>query len=198
MELNDFKIVPLDESHIPDAIKLLDRYLGDGIYSREELEEIAGKPHKHFDLFYKDGDLKALFYCQANVKKYFEETYWNVKEIQDLIKGPEDRVFGYLHSIVLKEELRGCGLAAKIQNHYTDILFNEDHAEFVFTLGWVKKDGIPSQNVLEHYGYKLYGVVKSPWYYEENLNCQECGQEHCICDGALYIQYKGDYKNEKK
>lgn len=189
MHFNGYDIVLLRpeafdyEERADQALKICDAFLGDGLFSRERIDEICRREHHYFYLIKKAQEVAGIYYG-------FADDFDSVDFLKDIhvegISG-KSRV-GIAQSIAFKKEIRKMGVAEKLHNYCMDFLLEEEKAEAIFIPAWKQGDKIPAKRLLEKCSCELIHIVKQPWASYEDLSCSVCHNKPCTCDGAIYMK----------
>lgn len=179
MKIGNLEMVPLSEELIPQAQKITDRHLGKGLYTADSLMDIMNRKHHYFSVILDGEKAVAVFYCLAGTADDLKREYvW--------IPYSGSGTYGILRSIAIEESYRKIGLSEQLIDHFTRVLFEEEHAEKIAVLAWVRDEFVPAAFCLKRCGYSRGRLINRPWYDTAGLKCNFCGREHCICDGIFF------------
>ncbi|MGN0597370.1 MAG: GNAT family N-acetyltransferase [Ruminiclostridium sp.] len=185
LSFNGLAAKPLRECDIDRVNSFCGKYLGEGLYSREMLEEISKKENHFFYVIYDKEEIAAIFYCYADTA---ENAFSDVTEKITDFCGEKERV-GVCRSIAVAPPYRKTGLSLKLLKYFSAFLHNECGVDKIFVLAWVKGREIPAENILTAAGFLSAGRISRPWYKNEKLYCPLCGGR-CKCDGELYFIHR--------
>lgn len=195
MHFNGYDIVLLCpegfdyEDRANQALKICDVFLGDGLYSKERIDEICRKEHHYFYLIMKEDEVAGIYY-------HFADAFETIDFLADVsVEGisATSRV-GVSQSIALQKEIQRKGIGEKIHRACMNFLFEEENVEAVFIPAWKQGDRIPAKKLLENCACELICVLKQPWAMYEGLSCPVCNHKPCTCDGAIYMKKEQCYE----
>lgn len=189
MRINQYELERLSEGNLDIALRLTERFVGKGLYSREYLQKIIGDKESFFFLLTdkSNGGERALgyFFCFTCLSEDVEKkTEIYIDTWRALPKGMK---IGVCKSIGIDEGIRRSGVSDKLLQYFTDILLSEG-VKKIFVPSWVKGDYIPAKKLLERCGYTYLCKVSRPWYTNRLLECPFCKSSHCVCDAVIYFK----------
>ena len=191
MELGGYEVVRL-KPEIPrfaelvrGAKQICDSFLGKGLYSERQIDEICRRENCYFFTVLEGDKIEGIFCCYA-------DDAGSVSFAEGIEGLTADTRIGVAQSVALKSEARRKGLSAAMLDHATGILFREEKVKLILALAWVQGEKIPARKHLERCRYHLLTIRKRPWASCEELICPACGQRPCVCDGAVYVKERND------
>jgi len=193
IKIQNYIAKPLIQDNIDFVYDFCNRYLGDNIYTREELLYISKLPHHFFYVVYDKALPIAIYYAYTSMIKGISEQYL-LSALKDL---PDDTVIGICKSIAVIEQYRDKGLSDILLKTFVDILHTKENAIQILTLAWIKDNYIPSESHLERQGFSKVSRINKPWSDIAGLECSVCNSTPCICDGMLYRYIFDDSKENK-
>lgn len=191
MRIGEYKVmrvkpeIPNFRESLREARQICDQLLGKGLYSEQGINEICRKENHYFFIILKQSQVKGIFYC-------YTEKAGAVPFAQGMEGLTANTKIGVAQSIALKDEVRRKGVSAAMLNYTTKLLFHKEKVKLILAPAWVQGTEIPAKKHLEKCGYRLLEIRKRLWSSYENLICPVCGQQPCICDGAVYVKEGND------
>lgn len=170
---------------VREARQICDDLLGEGLYSEQRISEVCQKKNHYFFVISKQSQIEGIFYCYA-------DRAGNVPFAENIEDLSADTRIGVAQSIALKREARQKGVAAAVLNYATELLFHKEKIKLILALAWMQEKEIPAKKHLEKCGFRLLKIQKRPWSSCEKLSCPACGQQPCVCDGAVYVKEGND------
>lgn len=170
---------------IDKVLQICDELLGEGLYSRERMEDICQKEHHYFYTISKDDQVVGIFYCYA-------ERFDSISFFQNmgLSMISSDMRIGVANSIALMPDIRNTGISERILKECSEFLFEKEAVEAILIPAWMKKGKIPAGNHLEKCSYQFLKAVEHPWAVYKDLKCPVCKKIPCMCNGAIYMRWR--------
>ncbi|NJP41727.1 hypothetical protein HCH52_11840 [Oscillospiraceae bacterium HV4-5-C5C] len=183
----DLVLEPLSPANITVARALSDQFVGQGMYTADQLARLATDPEQEFVLLLLSGAYIGYFYAQqlpaAQLDRWPGPDY---REVADLCE-PAETIVVY-RSMGLRPEARGSGLSDRVLARYNKLYQEERRIRLTLGFAWKQGNHVPARRLLLRSGFRYVRDLTAPWAGISTLHCPCCGSTPCRCDAQLYIK----------
>jgi len=190
-----FSIEPLQKSDLDELKKFTDRCIGQGYYSRAELEEIYQKSifkdlhgrNQMCSFLLKDGDKIH------GVRITYPQGQWSHGKGQGLSQSlwpyPLSQT-AYFQSLFLDEVAQGQGWGVQLSKKAIEVL-RDLGSRGVVCHSWKESPHNSSAKYLQKLGFIV--LAEHPLYWKDvDYKCTRCGQPPCQCTALeMYLRLDG-------
>lgn len=182
--LDKFYLSQLKADEVEAAVALCNACVGEGMYCSQEIRKTIPAEDAFFYLLKtEEGEIAGyLYFYITQLTKIASDG----KFPPALAEQPQQKRFGKIQSIGIKEEYRGEGLSTKMIRFAMSRL-QAMGMERVFIICWKKGSDVPLKPTLVQCGFQFLCVTKRPWYDHPKLHCPYCGGR-CCCDAEIYYR----------
>lgn len=181
----------LNRDDIEEAIKLYDKYLGDGYLDAQTLHLfISEESGLALGSFNADGKLIAAVIASHLTKEtdlYGAIPVEHREDCQQFLNLTEESSAVLLKSIITDAEYRKLGIASELVEGVNGWAASKN-AGRVLSIGWEDQYGCHIQGTLERQGYKQLGRVEEFWLADSlthGYSCPTCGHP-CHCNAVFF------------
>lgn len=181
------KIEDLTENKIDETIALMDSMVGEGLYTRNLLEESI-KNDKHFFKIICEEE-KVVAYCYYIIM--------SAGEYKDLLTETKPSKFLYsLGDDVMICAMQSIGIINRDRGHnVSDILVESGlsiakklKCEFAIVYAWEYNGNVPAKSLLKRCGFRHEETIDRAWEKIETLKCDKCGGNTCCCSARVFVR----------
>ncbi len=190
--IENYRIRLLEHKEIDIAQKILNQYLGDGLYQLDLLYRTLFDPNYFFYVIEDDIGIVGLFYFHMDFVYNLGSVDGFYEGILDGICEKGEKVCIY-RAFSLVERARGQNLAGKITEIFTEKMFDKG-ADVIIGSAWAKGEFVPAHKLFVSNGFTKGNVIPKPWNNCFELNCPYCKTVPCECDAILYYKKRGSAK----
>lgn len=182
-----FTFENLDEAHIEETLLLTDELVGEGLYTREILEESIKNDKHFFKLVFDEEKIVAYFYYIIMTAAEYKDLLTETKPSALLYSLDDDTPICVMQTIGITNSARTCNLSDSLVQ---SAIAHAEHAqcEYIMVYAWAYGEKIPAQSLLTRNGFAYKETVEKAWENVLTLKCDKCTTSTCSCNAKVFAR----------
>ncbi len=178
----------LSPDMIDTAIALCDEYVGENMYSFEEISAATDGDKSFFFMLYDKNRVPIgyTYFLLMDKKEFLQFSKLDRSQF-DSLGLPNGAVIGNLRSLAIVREYRGQHYAKDLFGFSVDFLRSNTKADIAAGVLWKMGEEIPMKKVFEEFSFFHLADTELVWYDKEDMYCPYC-KGRCVCGASVYYK----------
>lgn len=184
----DITFEKLSAETVDIATKIVYDTVGPGIYTSDEMQDFISTPKHYFDMIKYNGEIIGVYYHCIVTGKELKIMRQKIAKHRWLETLPDDTIVCLLRTIGLVPEFRGKGITYYgLQRNIQQC--KDADCKVIVGYAWEYGGFVPMEKIFLRNGFKREELIEKAWVGFEDLKCDKCGQDPCVCGAQIFTRW---------
>lgn len=184
---NKFKFENLSKEHIEETLRLTDKLVGKGLYTREILEQSIKNDKHFFKLVFEEEEIISYFYYIIMTATEYKDLLTETKPSEFLYSLEDDTKICVMQTIGIAKRDKSTKLSDILVQMAIETA-EKTQCKYIMVYAWEYNGIIPAKSLLLRNGFTCKETIEKAWENVLTLKCDKCGTSTCSCSAKVFVR----------